>query len=242
MDLSTLSRLSRHALRPALAVRDPVLLLLAVLAFGAGSFSAHGGETAARLQPAPAPAAEIAGDARGRFELSLESAYCFVPVPNPFFGLAGLYNKNPLDYQLATQIVSARYQFTGTGGPGPLRGNMEISTGFLYSTITHGPETFYAGYHMGLRYNFVPKSWPRLSPYLEVRGGLGWTDSRGFRYAQQQDFTFTYMLGAGLRYRVDRYWSVTVGVLDQHISNAYLTQPNYGFDSVGVQIGVSRRF
>ena len=221
----------------------PVLLLTA-LGFLRATSLAHG-EKAVALQRASAPKDAVLGadpDARGRFELSLETAYCFVPVPNPFFGLAGLYNKNPLDYELVTEMVSARYQFTGTGGPGPLRGNMEISAGFLYSTILHGPETFYAGYHMGLRYNFVPKSWPRLSQFLEVRGCLGWTDSRGFRFAQQQDFTFTYMLGAGLRYRIDRHWSVTVGVLDQHISNAYLTQPNYGFDSVGVQVGVSLRF
>ena len=162
-------------------------------------------------------------------------------MPNPFFGIAGRYEKNPLNYKLTTQIVSARYRLTDTAGPGPLRGNLEGSAGLLLSTILHGPESFYAAFEFGFRYTFVPRRFP-VQPYVEVRGGLGWCDSRGFRFAQQQDFTFTYLLGAGLRYEFTPRWSGTLGVLDQHISNAYLTNPNHGFDTVGVQVGVARRF
>ena len=60
----------------------------------------------------------------------------------------------------------------------------------------------------GLRYYFVqPRA--RLAPFLEVRGAAGFTDSRGYHYAQQQDFTFSYMLGAGFRYDFNRRLSVT---------------------------------
>ncbi len=188
--------------------------------------------------PAPAPAPPGGGS---RWSLGLETSYQFQPVPNPFFKVAGYSGKNPLNYHLVTQIVSVRYRVTDTAGPGPLRGNLEVSGGPIYSAILHGPESFFAGLAFNVRYTFVPRGWP-VQPFLEVGGGPGWTDSRGFRYAQQQDFTFTYLLGAGLRYEVTPRWNVTLGALDQHISNAYLTNPNYGFDTVGVRLGAARRF
>lgn len=211
-------------LRPVLAVSS--LLALAPAPGRAG--------VAVSAPPSPTPSGE------SRWSLNLETAYLFAPVPNPF-GIGGRYNANPLRYRLATQTVSVYYRLTETAGPGWLRGNLSISTGLLESTILHGPESFYAGYTLGLRYTFVPRNFP-VQPYVDVRGGLGWTDSRGFRHAQQQDFTFTYQLTAGLRYELGPRWSVTLSALDQHISNAYLTHPNYGFDTVGVQLGVGRRF
>lgn len=219
---------------PLLRVFFVVALLLLVLI---PVSSSRAGVYAPWFEPMSIPAS-TSGE---RFSLSLESAYLFQPIANPFFAIAGRYNKNPLDYYLATQIVSVRYRLTDTGGPGPLRGNLGISAGFLGSAIVRGPESFYAGYVMGLRYTFVPRNLA-LKPYVEVRGGVGWTDSQDFRYAQQQDLTFTYLLGVGVCYDLGPRLSVTLGALDQHISNAYLTRPNYGFDSVGVQFGVTHRF
>jgi len=178
---------------------------------------------------------------RGRWEFGLESAYTFVIVPNPFFGIAGQYNKNPRDYKLATQILAARYQFANPGGPLFLRGSLEMSGILVGSAIVEGPESYFFGLGIGFRYYFIQPG-ARLVPYLEVRGGPGWTDSRGMRFAQQQDFTFTYILGAGVRYDVNRRWSLTASVIDQHLSNAYLTKPNYGFDSVGFSLGAITRF
>lgn len=176
-----------------------------------------------------------------RWSFAVESAYVFHPVANPFFAAAGRYNKNPLEYHVASQIAAARYDLTNVQGPGFLRGNLQGSAGLLYSAILQGPETFYAGALFGFRYNFVPRGSP-WSPYVEVRGGIGWTDSRGFRFAQQQDLTFTYMFGAGVRYDLNSRCRISLGALDLHLSNAYLTQPNYGFDSMGLNVSTEIRF
>ena len=77
---------------------------------------------------------------------------------------------------------------------------------------------------------------------MEARGAVGQTDSRGYFEAQQQDLTFSYQFSAGLRYEVNRRWSVTASATHQHVSNAYLTSPNYGFDVLGISLGVIRRF
>lgn len=178
---------------------------------------------------------------RGRLELGLESIYTFIIIPNPFFELAGAYNKSPIDYKLSTQVFALRYQLTNPSGPSFLRGNWEISGILIGSAIVEGAESYFVGLGGGLRYYFVqPRA--RLAPFLEVRGGAGFTDSRGYKYAQQQDFTFCYLLGAGLRYDLNQRMSFTVTAVDQHLSNAYLTRPNYGFDSVGVSLGTLIRF
>jgi hypothetical protein len=179
--------------------------------------------------------------ARGQWELGLESAYSFAVIPNPFFAIAGLYNKNSLDYKLATQILSLRYQLTNPSGWSFLRGNWEISGLVIGTAIVEGPESYFAGVGGGLRYYFVQPC-ARLVPFLEVRGGAGFTDSRGYHDAQQEDFTFSYMLGAGLRYDVSHRLSVTASAIDQHLSNAYITSPNYGFDSLGFSVGALIRF
>lgn len=191
--------------------------------------------------PAPGPGLESDLYRRGRWEFSLESVYTFTVVPNPFFAIAGRRQKNPLDYGLATQLVGVRYRLTNAGGPWLLRGSLQTSATLVGSAIVRGPESFFVGFALGFRYDFVQPA-ARLVPYVEFRGGPGVTDSRGFRHAQQQDFTFTYLIGAGLRYDLNARWSVQVGAVDQHLSNAYLTQPNYGFDSLGVGVGVFGRF
>jgi hypothetical protein len=178
---------------------------------------------------------------RGRSELGFESIYTFAIVPNPFFAMAGLNNKSPIDYKLSTQVLSLRYQLTNPSGPSFLRGNWEISGLLIGSAIVEGPESYFIGLGGGLRYYFVQPH-ARLAPFIEVRGAAGFTDSSGTKYAQQQDFTFCYMLGAGLRYDWNQRLSLTASAVDQHLSNAYITSPNYGFDSVGVSLGALIRF
>ncbi|MDQ2949050.1 MAG: acyloxyacyl hydrolase, partial [Acidobacteriota bacterium] len=60
--------------------------------------------------------------------------------------------------------------------------------------------------------------------------------------AQQQDLVFTYLLSGGLRYDISRRWSVSLSAMDQHLSNGYLAQHNYGVDSLGVSLGLFAHF
>jgi hypothetical protein len=176
------------------------------------------------------------------WSFSLESAYTFNVIPNPWFAtFLDKYRKNYRNYNFLTEIVSARYSVTNPGGPLFLRGNLEMSGGLVRTIIVKGPESYFGGSVLGLRYNFIQPG-AKLIPYAELRGGGGLSDSRGMSHSLQTDFTFTYFLGAGFRYDVNPRCSVTVGVLDQHLSNAWLASPDYGVDSLGVSAGVQVRY
>ena len=176
-----------------------------------------------------------------RWSFSFESAFTFEVIPNPWRPLWGDYAINPLDYKLATQIVSARYQLSEPDGPLFLRGYLELTGGLVATAIVEGPESYFFGGVLGFRYNFVQPGW-RLIPYFEARGGPGITDARVQDYTQQQDFTFTYLIGAGLRYEINSRCSVNIGAIDQHMSNFYLAERNFGFDSIGVSVGFQYRY
>jgi hypothetical protein len=137
-------------------------------------------------------------------------------------------------YTLMPAILSLRWQLYDPMGPGFLRGNTDFSFGGVCAAITEGPESIFAGPLIGLRYNFVQPNW-RLVPYVELRGGLGYTDAKGPGevahhkpdIGQGQDFTFTFMLGTGVRYNFSPRYSASLGLAYMHISNCYLSEPEY---------------
>ena len=232
-----------HPLRPSSFwrhVRGPLLGAVGILGLMAGAKIAEAGEPAVTLATAPREDPEAAWR-RGQWSTGLDFSFVYHTVPNPILRVFGHRTGNPLNYRLITQTLSVRRQLTSLAGPGLLRGCFEGSFGITGSAIVHGPETYFIGAGFGLRYYFVQPG-ARLAPWVEARGAVGQTDSRGFFEAQQQDLTFTYIFSAGVRYEVNRRWSVTLGAAHQHISNAYLTHPNYGFDVVGFNLGVIRRF
>ena len=179
----------------------------------------------------------------GQWEFSLESTYSFQRVVNPFHSAYNFRREslNPIHYHLATQLLAARYRLTNPHGPWLLRGSFQSSATIVGTAILKGPENYFIGLALGLRYDFVQRG-ARLVPFIEMRGGPGATDSRGGKNAQQQDLVFTYILSGGLRYDLTRKWSVTLGAVDQHLSNGYLAPHNYGFDAFGVIAGAFARF
>jgi hypothetical protein len=192
---------------------------------------------------------KLPGDQTSRFpaevspwSFSLESLYTFKIIANPwFYTFLNRYTKSPIHYHLATQILSARYQLTRDGGPLFLRGNLELSGGLVGTAIIKGPESCFLGSVLGVRYNLVqPRA--RLIPYVELRGGPGWSDAHETPHSLQTEITFTYMIGGGLRYDLNPRSSVTVGVIEQHLSNAWLANPDYGFDSLGINAGIFVRY
>ena len=178
-----------------------------------------------------------------RWSLGFESAYLFKTINNPFIFLvkSRFEGPNPLHYRLATQILSAHYEITRPGGWSFLRGNWEASFGVFDTTIIHGPEDYIVGGLIGMRYNFVPKD-SRLSPYIEMRFALSATNASKIFQGQQQNLTFGYLLGAGMRYRISDRWSASIGALTQHESDFFMTDPNFGFNALGVSLDIKRRF
>ncbi len=214
-----------------------VLRLLVLLGTGLGIFVQAG-------PPAPdtiKPVAPLGEEQPGTWEFTLQSSVQFLSIPTPVFLFAGRVERNPIHYKLLTQVLSARCLPTKIWGSGWFRGRLEVSANIVGSAIVQGPESYFFGFAPGLRYYFVQPSW-QILPYVELAGGPGATDSSGRRFGQQQDFTFTYLLGAGLKGRLGQRNTFTFSVLDQHMSNAYLTRPNYGFDSVGVALSLGHSF
>jgi Lipid A 3-O-deacylase (PagL) len=198
--------------------------------------------------PSPADttaASSIQSAPPSRWTYDFEGSYVFHIIQNPFWLLAGQRGesnnpKNIWDYHINSYLFGGRYDLTHVGGWGFLRGYWQSSVGVIGADILQGPEHYYAGLIGGLRYLFVPGdgTW---SPYVEFREGVGKTDASHVFYGQQDDISFMYLFGIGVRYQRDPQWRVSLGIVDQHMSDAYLTKVNYGFDSVGFNVAVEWR-
>jgi hypothetical protein len=164
------------------------------------------------------------------FELATETAY--------LVGIIG----NPNSYDIAAQFFTARWRWGGIQRDSWLQGYNQVYALFMAEPILRGPENFYYGISLGLRYNFA-KPGARLVPYVSGGVGLGWIDSHANVFgAQGQDFTFNILTAVGLSYRVDNHWQLTAGILYQHLSNGGQSDPNPSLNLLGPQIGATYSF
>jgi len=185
---------------------------------------------------------------KNKLELSFDTGWYPYNIPFIFNPLMGDdWKRNPLDYTLVPLILSLRWHLNDVGGPLFLRGNCDFTVSGSYTIIPQGPESRYAAYMMGLRYNFVQRNW-RVVPYFEARVGVGFVDAKGpqgVKYAQGQDLTFNMNLGMGVRYNFNPRYSMSLGIGYMHISNLYLSEPkvlNYGINAVGPTVGFNYGF
>ena len=184
---------------------------------------------------------------KNKLEFSLETGWLPTNIPFVFdFLLGDGYTQTGLKYTLVPIVASLRWHTGGVRGPSILRGNWDLTFSGSYTVIPRGPETHYAAYDMGIRRNFVHRNW-RIAPYFEYRLGLGRIDAKGpkgVHYAQGQDFTFTMMMGSGIRYNFNPRYAISAGASWMHISNLYLSEPrflNYGINVYGPMVGFDIR-
>lgn len=184
---------------------------------------------------------------KNKLEFSFESGWLPINIPLAFDFLVGSpYTTWPLPYTLVPNIASLRWQVSDVGGPWILRGNTDLTFSGSFTAIPRGPETRYPAFDFGIRRNFVRPRW-RVVPYFEMRGGVGDIDAKGpygVEYAQGQDLTFTLMMGSGVRYNFNPRYSISAGLNYMHISNAYLSEPQYedfGINVYGPRFGVNVR-
>jgi hypothetical protein len=177
----------------------------------------------------------------------LETGWLPINIPFVFDFLVGdAYARVPLDYTLVPIFPSLRWHMGDVRGSWILRGNTDLTFSPSFTVIPKGPETRYAAFDVGVRRNFVRPNW-RIVPYFEIRGGLGLIDAKGPKgvlYAQGQDFTFTIMVGSGVRYNFNPRYGISAGVTYMHVSNAFLSQPrieDFGINVYGPIIGVNVR-
>jgi len=184
---------------------------------------------------------------KNKLEFSLETGWLPVNIPWPFdFLLGDKYDQTPLKYTLVPTIASLRWHMNDVGGPGILRGYWDLTLSGVFTAFPRGPETRYLAYDTGIRRNFVRPNW-RIVPYFDLRLGLGNIDAKGPKgvpYVQGQDFTFTFMLGSGVRYNFNQRYAISAGINYMHVSNLYLSEPkflNYGINVYGPMVGISVR-
>lgn len=184
---------------------------------------------------------------QNKLEFSMEAGWLPINIPFVFdFLTLSTYDKTPLNYTLVPTVSSVWWQLDDVRGPSFLRGNWDATFGGCVTAIPRGPETHYLAYVMGIRRNFVQPNW-RFVPYLGGRIGAGRIDAKGplgVPYAQGQDFTFTLMLGSGVRYNFNRRYGISAGLNYMHVSNLYLSEPkylDYGINVYGPMFGFYMR-
>jgi len=141
-----------------------------------------------------------------------------------------------------TEVFDAglRYGWVITNAhlPGFLRGRFEYAVDAVPAYLIFQPaNTAYGvGFNpLGLKWNFERRG--RLSPYLELGGGVVFSDHNVPTYTNTVNFTPSAALGMhilGEKYN----WSVELRYL--HMSNAGLATPNPGLNTVQVRVGVGR--
>ena len=149
---------------------------------------------------------------------------------------------NPNSYEVGAQFLTARWRLGPVYRDGFFRGYNQFYATVMGEPIFRGPENYYFGISVGMRYNFLhPDS--RIMPYISGGVGLGWIDSHSDVFgAQGQDFTFNCLGALGLSFRINDQWSASLGLVYQHLSNGGQTNPNASLNLLGPQVGVTRSF
>ena len=134
------------------------------------------------------------------------------------------------------------WMISSPGGKGTSRGNTEFLAELLAAGVLEGPGHSIVGGTLFVRHNFLGQGGTTV-PYVQL--GAGGVDNDIHRDRRQsligQAFEFNLQLGAGLRLlqspRTGWFFEVTW----RHISNANMSDRNFGLNSLGFQIGSTWR-
>lgn len=177
------------------------------------------------------------------FEVQLESGSLFNVSAS----------KTTDDATYLSQLVSLNWNLDGIGNDdvfyGWFRGNTQWKFTAIATPLVNSDEHYFAGIAMGPQYNFVPPG-SNWVPFLGARVGVGFTDSNSPPFGvipggQGQDFCFTFMVTAGVRYFIADDWSAALELNFQHVSNGGLSEHqhnNHGYDLFGPQLSVLYSF
>ena len=136
--------------------------------------------------------------------------------------------------------VGLRYGWilTRPHGPGFLEGRFEYAVDAVPAFVVFQPaNTAYGvGFNpLNLKWNFATRG--RIVPYLELSGGTLFTNHDVPTGTDRVNFTSSAALGAHFL-GGSRNWSVEVRYM--HISNAGLSDPNPGVNTVQVRLGIGK--
>lgn len=136
--------------------------------------------------------------------------------------------------------VGLRYGWVLTDpvGPGPLRGRFEYAVDVVpVFLVTQSPKNAY-GFGLNpfaLKWNFVTHH--NIAPYMDIGGGTLFTNEQTPPGTSRVNFTTGGALG--MHFLRSKYnWSAEVRFM--HISNAGLSAPNPGINTIQVRLGFGR--
>ena len=160
----------------------------------------------------------------------------FQNVTGAFFFFDRSGNRPSVDFA----VESARYglMLSNPHGSNFLAGNFEFLNELFVGPIFQGPGNVIAGSTVFIRYNFIqPRA--RIIPYLEIGGGLIYTDiserESGGLVSLPVEFNLQGTLGT--RLMLNERWSLVIEAGYRHISNAEIKKPNFGVNSIGGNLG-----
>jgi lipid A 3-O-deacylase len=137
--------------------------------------------------------------------------------------------------------VGVRYGWilTSPHGPGFLNGRFEYAIDAVPAFVVFQPRNtaYGAGINpLGLKWIFATRN--DVQPYLELNGGTLFTSQDVPTGTGRVNFTSSAALG--VHFLREHAWSVEVRYM--HISNAGLTTPNPGINTVQVRLGFGKFF
>ena len=128
---------------------------------------------------------------------------------------------------------------TAPHGPGFLNGRFEYAVDAVPAFVVFQPRntTYGAGINpLGLKWIFATRG--DVQPYLELNGGTLFTAHEVPSGTSTVNFTSSAALGVHILR--ERAWTIEVRYM--HISNAGLTTPNPGINTVQVRLGIGKFF
>jgi hypothetical protein len=168
---------------------------------------------------------------KGTFVVSGEGAYGWQ------FDLEDLGGISRLEFWDAS-VRFGVLPFETIGRDSPLYGALEVGLAPLYQQYVEPQRRFWAGLSAVARYHFLGLG--RFVPYVELAGSAGGTDLRLPEIRSM--FAFLIYGGAGASVFFSDHAAAYAGYRFQHISNGNTSQPNRGFESNVVVLGVSLFF
>ncbi len=166
----------------------------------------------------------------------------FEDVVGTFFYFQTILKAGPaIDF--AVDSIRLGLMLNNPHGSNLLAGNFEALGEVFGAGVFDGLSGVLAGSTLIFRYNFIqPRT--RFVPYLQGGGGFVYTSFSGHesRDLVSLPVEFNLQAGGGVRYRLDRHWSLLLEAGYRHISNAGLKNPNFGINSVGGDVGLGYLF
>ena len=178
-----------------------------------------------------------------------DSREIFAKGSKEFENVAGVFyffdrgdNDGP-SVDLAVESLRLGVMLSNPRGTGFFAGNYEFLGEVFAGPIFQGSGSVTAGATLFIRYNFIQPG-ACVIPYMQIGGGGIYTDisehdSRGLVSLPVE---FNLQGTGGLRFVLNRHWSILVEAGYRHISDASINLPNRGVDSVGGDLGVGFSF